>query len=264
MKFYSTILVLAVLLSAFVYEASAQKTPRKKTTRRTNATSTRTPIMNSAQIIEPAVISSAAETENDENGGQVVVDPSVARRETKNNKQNASAENKTATQNNDALQREVSDLREEVKNLRERRGVDDLEKLSVAEERAENFRRKLEETISRESALNSKLQELEIMSQPDAIQRETAVIGSTRPEAIRDARLKQLEGEKTRVREQLNQVQISRARLETAIANADSLVERLRSRVEAELGTTDTKKVQSKDSEQNTSEPPVEEPNPQF
>jgi hypothetical protein len=263
MKFYSTILVLAVLLSAFVYEASAQKTPRKKTTRRTNATSARTPTINSAQIIEPAVISTA-ETENEENNNRIVVDPSTSRRETKNNKQNADAENKSATQYNDVLQREVSDLRREVKNLRERRGVDDLEKLSVAEERAENFRRKLDETIARESALNSRLQELEIQSQPEAIQRETAVIGSTRPEDIREARRKQLEGEKTRVREQLNQVQISRARLEAAIANADSLVEKLRSRVEAELDTTETKKVQSKDSEQNNSEPPIEEPNPQF
>lgn len=261
MKFYSTILVLAVVLSAFVYEASAQKT-RKKPAKR--ATSTRTQNVSSAQIIEPEVLSTAAETENEENGGRVVLDPSVVRRESKNTKQNNSAENKSPTQNNDALQSEVNQLREEVKNLRERRGVDDLEKLSVAEERAENFRRKLDEIIARESTLNSKLQELDIQSQPEAIQRETAVIGSTRPEDVRETRRRQLEGEKTRVREQLNQVQISRARLETAIANADSLVERLRSRVEAELGTTETKKVQSKDSEQNNSEPPVEEPNPQF
>lgn len=268
MKIFSTILTLMVLFGAFVFVADAQTKRGKKTARRSSNSIVRPQTNNSARIIEAEVVSTAEEIENQENGGQAAIDPSPGKRE--NGKQNpaASQNQSNAPRSNAALRREINALREQIKTLSEKRGVEDLEKLSVAEERAENFRRKLEEAIGRESELNSKIQQIEYQLRPEAIQIETAVIGSTRPEEVRDARRKMLEGEKTRLREQINQAQISRTRLEAAVANADSLVEKLRARVEADFNSPDSKTVTSKDAEQKQPELPQpnddEESNPTF
>jgi hypothetical protein len=250
MKFYSFALILIVLFAASVFTADAQTSRRKKTIKRANNAAVRPMPSNSAQIIEPEVVSTAAELENQGNGEPVVINPATGKRVGKNGKQAAAAENQTNASGNSELVREVDTLRQQIKSLREKSGVDDLEKLSLAEERADNFRRKLDDTIAREANLNAKLQELEFQIQPEAIARETAVIGSTRPEEVRENRRKILEGERTRLRDQINQVQISRARLETAIANADQLVEKLRARVEAEDGKSAAPTVKTKDSEQ--------------
>lgn len=268
MRNFSTFFALIVFFGAVAFAADAQTTRGKKTTSRTNKTIVRQPSNNSARIIEPEVVSTAEEIENQENGSQAAVDPSPGKRV--NGKQNAAAEQNqsNSARANAALRREINALREQVKTLTEKRGVEDLEKLSVAEERAENFRRKLEETIAREADLNAKIQQLEYQSRPEQIQIETAVIGSTRPEEVREARRKMLEAEKTRLREQINQVQISRTRLEAAIANADSLVEKLRARVEADAAAPDSKNVTAKDADQKQTEQPEpnyeDESSPQF
>ncbi|MDQ4121829.1 MAG: hypothetical protein M3209_10335 [Acidobacteriota bacterium] len=261
-KIFSTILGVILLLGAFVFVAEAQQAQRRKqTTRRTNSTTVRPQPSNSSRIIEAEVVSTAGDIENNENGGRNVVDPSPAKSENGKQADEPIQNPSSNTRNNAAMQREIQALREQVKELQEKRGVDDLEKLSVAEERAENFRRKLEDTIAREADLNAKLQQLEYQSRPEAIQLETATIGSTRPEEVRETRRKMLEAEKTRIQAQINQVQISRARLEAAITNADSLVEKLRARVEADA-LAEPKTVRSKDAEQKkmeTTEPPDNE-----
>jgi hypothetical protein len=53
-----------------------------------------------------------------------------------------------------------------------------------------------------------------------------------RPEAIRDMRKKQLEGERSRVTAQLKLAENSRTRLETASANADAEVDALRAKLQ--------------------------------
>lgn len=268
MKICSMILAVIIFCTAFVFVAEAQTKRGKKTTRRANNSASRTVPANSARIIEPEVVSTAEEIENQENGSKILVNPSPGERA--QGKQNvSSAQNQISAPRSDAaLRREVNMLREQVKALREKSGVEDLEKLSLAEERAENFRRKLEEAIAREADLNAKLQQVEYQSRPEAIQLETAVIGSTRPEDVREARRKMLEAEKIRLREQINQAQISRTRLETAVANADSLVEKLRARVEASVSSPDSKAVTTKDSDQNQRKPPEpddnEESNPSY
>src|SRR4028118_545468 len=64
MKIFSGILTLIVLLGAFVFAAEAQTQRRKKTTRRANNTTIRPQLNNSAQIIEPEIVSTAEEIEN--------------------------------------------------------------------------------------------------------------------------------------------------------------------------------------------------------
>lgn len=250
MKIYWAILSLSLAFGAFAFESNAQTAKRKKNVKRPPAA--RAQIVSASQIIEPEVISRAEDGEIEENG--VVVNPSPARREIKNARQNAGADPLSNASDSSALMRELNSLRREVKTLREKSSVENLEKLGLAEERAENFRKKLEETMSRESDLSSKIQQLDFQMQPEAIARETAVIGSLRPEEVRESRRKTLEVEKTRLNEQLNQIRVSRARLEAAVASADALVEKLRLRVEAEDETSEAAATKSKDSQTKKNE----------
>jgi hypothetical protein len=72
------------------------------------------------------------------------------------------------------------------------------------------------------------LEQIEWALRPENIENSTAGYGSTRPEAARDARRKQLEGERGRLLAQLKLTQTSRTRLEVAVGNADAEVDHLR------------------------------------
>jgi len=78
----------------------------------------------------------------------------------------------------------------------------------------------------------AKLELIEFAIRPENIESSTAGYGSTRPEQAREARKKQLEGERTRVQAQLKLVENSKTRLETAVANADSEVDLLRAKIQ--------------------------------
>src|ERR687889_435937 len=110
----------------------------------------------------------------------------------------------------------------------DQRAMYDLERLTRAEQRAEQLRTQLREVSDKEFQLQERLAEIEYESTPDAIQRRSALIGSLNPSAVRDAIAQQLERERTRIRKQLELLGTSRARLETAVGTADAEVERLR------------------------------------
>jgi predicted nuclease with TOPRIM domain len=93
------------------------------------------------------------------------------------------------------------------------------------------------------------LEQIDYALRPENIESATAGYGSTRPEQAREARKKQLEGEKSRVQAQLKLVESSKARLETAVANADAEVDLLRAKLnqrreqmDAQPVTTETPK----------------------
>ena len=137
------------------------------------------------------------------------------------------------------------------KSAEDDRSLIDLERLSLAEGRAEAFRKQLADVIERENGLRSKIEQLDYQMRPEVIQSETLTIGSLRPEEVRDSRRKMLENEKTRANDQLSTVLESRTRLESAIINADALVDKLRLRVEAETNNENQKspeKITAKDS----------------
>jgi chromosome segregation ATPase len=93
----------------------------------------------------------------------------------------------------------------------------------------------------------SRLEQIEFALKPENIENSTAGYGSTRPEQAREARKKQLEGERSRVQAQLKLVENSKSRLEVAVANADSEVDLLRAKLQqrreqmdAQPATTET------------------------
>jgi outer membrane murein-binding lipoprotein Lpp len=142
---------------------------------------------------------------------------------------------------NERLHGTVRDLSTQVEQLsgqlnqmkNDQRAMFDLERLTRAEQRAEEIRTQLREITDKEFQLQERLAEIDYESQPDSIQRRAALIGSLNPSAVRDAIAQQLERERVRIRKQLELLSTSHVRLEAAAATADAEVERLRQRVEA-------------------------------
>lgn len=233
------IFVIALVLGVgFVIEANAQISKGKINPRRTSTTTARPrPTPPPVRTLEPEVISRAEDELREET-------------ETTTNANPTDSTTSVRTQPNRPPKQRANASRKEAEDAEER-SLRDLERLTLAEERAGILRKQLEDVIDREAALRSKLELLDYQGRQEVIERETAVIGSTRPELERENRKKLVENEKKRVNDQLTQVVANRARLENAVTNADLLVERLRLRVDAALANdkkvTDT--AASKDSD---------------
>ena len=91
-----------------------------------------------------------------------------------------------------------------------------------AQEIAANLRVQLSEVQVGMAEMQARDEQLEEDLKPENIERSLAGIGSTRPELLRERRRRQLEIARIRVRAQLDELDRSRTRLETAIAEADA------------------------------------------
>lgn len=91
-----------------------------------------------------------------------------------------------------------------------------------APERAETLRAQLLEVETKQSGLQTRLQELEERLKPENIEQALAGVGSTHPEELRAQRRRELEIERNGVRAQLDLLATSHTRLEKAIARADA------------------------------------------
>jgi uncharacterized protein YlxW (UPF0749 family) len=87
---------------------------------------------------------------------------------------------------------------------------------------AEALRAQLSDVQAKEAELQARERQLDEDLRPENIERAIIGVGTTRPEELREQRRRQLEGEKARVRTQLDQLAQSRTRLEAAIATADA------------------------------------------
>jgi hypothetical protein len=108
----------------------------------------------------------------------------------------------------------------------------DMERLTRAEQRAEQLRGQLMDVQGKIADFEARLEQLDYALRPENIEAATQGYGSTRPEVARDTRRKQLESEKGRVQAQLTLAETSRSRLEVAVANADAEVDNLRAKLD--------------------------------
>lgn len=132
------------------------------------------------------------------------------------------------------LSTQVDKLNDKLTQMEEsQRSLVDLERLSRAEARSTALRAELRDVQAKESDLEAKAEEVDYALKPENIERSTAGYGTTHPEELREQRRRQLEGEKQRVRKQLDQLAASRTHLEEAIATSDAEVERLRKKLDA-------------------------------
>ena len=112
-----------------------------------------------------------------------------------------------------------------------------LDILTRAEQRSESLRKQVFDMMEKESNIRTRLDSLEYDLRPEMIERNAAMVGTLRPEEIRDSRKKSLQSEKTNLQNLLTQIQTTRASLEISLARADELVEKLRIKFEKEIDT---------------------------
>jgi len=121
----------------------------------------------------------------------------------------------------------------------------DMERLTRAEQRAEQLRSQLMDVQGKIADFEAKLEQIDWALRPENIDNSMAGYGSTRPESAREARKKQLESERTRVQAQLKLAETSKTRLEIAVNNADSEVDSLRAKLEQRRAQMDAQPVQT-------------------
>lgn len=143
--------------------------------------------------------------------------------------------------NLEQLSDKFNKLSDQMTELQKQQHADVIqERLTRAEQRAENLQEQLLVAKEKEADLQARLQDLDYQLQPDSISSRAALIGTLHPDEARDQIRRQLEGEKSRVRVQLDQVSQNRSRLETSLRNADAEVERLRARMNELTDETNT------------------------
>ena len=91
-----------------------------------------------------------------------------------------------------------------------------------AAERADDIRLKLLDLQAQQEDLKGRALELEEALKPENIERSLAGVGSTRPEEVRESRRRQLTIQRDSVLAQLKILETGRARLETALAQAEA------------------------------------------
>ena len=150
-------------------------------------------------------------------------------------------------------QQTISDLSKQVDRLNNKltqmqeddRYQLEMERLTRAEQRAEQLRSQLMDIQAKIADFEAKLEQLDWAIKPENIEASTAGYGSTRPEAAREARRKSLESERNRVQAQLKLAETSKSRLEGAVANADSEVDLLRQKLEQRRAQMDAQPVET-------------------
>jgi predicted nucleic acid-binding Zn-ribbon protein len=132
------------------------------------------------------------------------------------------------------LSTQVDKLNDKLTQMEEsQRSLVDLERLSRAEARSAALRTELRDVQTKEADLEARAEDVDYALKPENIERATAGYGTTHPEEVREQRRKQLESEKQRLRKQLDQLAISHARLDEAIATSDAESDRLREKLKA-------------------------------
>lgn len=103
--------------------------------------------------------------------------------------------------------------------------------LTQAEHRAEMLRRQLLELIEKETMYQARIAQLEEDMRPENVERALNPYGTTRTPELRDTRRRVLETERRGYQNLLLLATASRMRLDGEVRQADTLVERLRNRL---------------------------------
>ena len=238
LKSYSRVVIgICLILTFCMIEGEAQTKKRRKT-RRTATPAAAKPVITNPPIAPPA------ESEKSATGDVKIISTADSKEATPKESSETLQGSKPKVTNPEPTEQEetqqtIKTLSNQVNKLNDRlqrmqdddRYQLDMERLTRAEQRAEQLRSQLMDIQSKIADFESKLEQIELALRPENIESAAAGYGSTHPEAAREARKKQLEGERSRVQAQLKLAENSRSRLEVAVANADSEVDLLRAKL---------------------------------
>ena len=227
---YMKLLLTALLiLSVSLVGAGAQK--KKKRTRRSTKPAAPKPVITNPEIAPPTtgegdikIISTANQNDPEQ--------PNAT--QTKKPKSSTSPDQKDEIQQSiTTLSNQVNKLNDKLSQMQEDdRYQLDMERLTRAEQRAEQIRSQLIDTESKIADLQSRIEQVEYSLKPENIDKVATGMGTVHPEEARDSRRKQLENERTRLQAQLKILETSKSRLEVSQTNADAEVDSLRAKLE--------------------------------
>ncbi|MEK6282160.1 MAG: hypothetical protein AABN95_17525 [Acidobacteriota bacterium] len=221
-----------MLISLCLVEADGQ-TRRKRRARRVSR-----PVVTNPVIAPPGeeqapgteterIISTADETptETEGAGGTSGTKKAVTKK--------AGSEEQDMQQTVNALSNQINRLNDKLTKMSENdKTLIDMERLTRAEQRAENLRNQQIDVETKLADVQSRLEQTEFSLRPENIDRSAAGYGTTRPEEARDARRRALENDKQRLQAQIRILETSRTRLEQALVTADAEVDALRRKLE--------------------------------
>lgn len=251
---YSKIFItLCLMLTFCLIEGEAQT--RRKQTRRTTKPAAPKPVITNPPIATPAETQTAAKTATSSDVKIISTADPTATTEQAEPAPAKKPKSATTEANPEDMQETITNLSTQVNRLTDKltqmqeddRYQLDMERLTRAEQRAEQVRMQLVDVQSKIADLEAKLEGVEYALRPENIERATQTYGSTRPEEARDARRRQLESERGRLKAQLKILETSKARLETSSALADNEVDLLRAKMEQRRQQMDSETADEKE-----------------
>jgi len=214
------IVVLAiVVMGGLLVDSAAQK--KRRTRRRTSS-----PRITNPEIYQP----SPDNTNNSESAAA-----------TENSSSHANSNSNAQAEDPESMKRTIRNLSDQVDKLTgklndmqaSQQSMVDLERLSRAEQRSSQLRAELREVQARKADLQAHLEQVEFQLKPENIERAAVGYGTTRPEELRAQRQRQLEGDRDRTQQQIEQLTGNEARVQQALATSDVEVDRLQKKVDA-------------------------------
>lgn len=245
-RYIKLFIATSLVVSFCLVEADAQ-TRRKRRSRRAPKPAVVKPVITNPPIAPPEATAESAAAQDVKiiSTADSSQEPGQAT-ESKKAKTAASPEQEDMQQTITTLSNQVNKLTDRLTQMQEDdRYQLDMERLTRAEQRAEQLRSQLIDVQGKIADFESRLEQIEWALRPENIENSTAGFGSTRPEQAREARKKQLEGERSRVQTQLKLTHTSKARLEVACANADAEVDHLRAKLTQRREQMDAAPVES-------------------
>lgn len=222
-QMWAALLCALVIMATLFVDSSAQQQQgrrRRRPSRRAAhpaASRARTSAASPAQSDSPEIISTDDASANGSNGN------TTPNNGIRNQNRSAAGSPARTDSENEVTRRTLNKLSMDA----------DYERLSRAEQRTENLNAQLRDVVAKQADLQARAEQIDIDLQPGNIENSLAGVGTLHPEELRAQRRRQLESEKTRVRNQLDVLDKNRASLETSIAGAETEANRLRQRVDA-------------------------------
>src|SRR6185295_15893754 len=241
---YIKFLIAACLIVSFSLVEGDAQTRRKKKRRRS------VPAAPKPVITNPTIAPPDGTKNPDETGDVKIISTADSAEQLQGSKPKVTPPEPTE---GEKTQQTISDLSKQVDRLNNKltqmqeddRYQLDMERLTRAEQRAEQLRSQLMDIQAKIADFEARIEQLDWAIKPENIEASTAGYGSTRPEAAREARRKSLESERNRVQSQLKLAETSKSRLEGAVANADSEVDLLRAKLEQRRAQMDAAPVET-------------------
>jgi len=241
---YIKFLIAACLIVSFCLVEGDAQTRRKKKRRRS------VPAAPKPVITNPTIAPPDGTQNPDEAGDVKIISTAESGEQIQGAKPKVTPPESTE---GEKTQQTISDLSKQVDRLNNKltqmqeddRLQLDMERLTRAEQRAEQLRSQLMDIQAKIADFEARIEQLDWAIKPENIEASTAGYGTTRPEAAREARRKSLESERNRVQAQLKLAETSKSRLEGAVANADSEVDLLRQKLEQRRAQMDAAPVET-------------------